>query len=53
MVGSREREVVTVASDGDWDPEPADLRDEEHEDEDTHAARIAEQLRMLDDSEEE
>jgi hypothetical protein len=44
---------MTVASDDDWDPEPASLRDEEQDDEDSHAARIAEQLRMLDDSEEE
>lgn len=44
---------MTVTSDDDWDPEPADLRDEEQADADSHAARIAEQLRMLDDSEEE
>jgi hypothetical protein len=41
------------ASDDDWHPEPADLRDEEHEDEDSHAARITEQLRMLDDEDSE
>jgi hypothetical protein len=44
-------EVVAVASDGDWEPEPADLRDDEQDEEDTHAERIAEQLRLLDDSE--
>jgi hypothetical protein len=42
-------EVVRVSSDDDWDPEPADLREDEQEDEDTHAERIAEQLRMLDE----
>ena len=38
-----------MSSDDDWDPEPADLREDEQEDEDTHAERIAEQLRMLDE----
>ena len=45
-------EVVAVPSDDDWDPEPADLRDDEQPEEDTHAERIAEQLRMLNDSDE-
>jgi hypothetical protein len=45
--------VVTVASDGDWEPEPAELRDDEQDEEDTHAERIAEQLRMLDDEDSE
>jgi hypothetical protein len=50
---SREREVVAVASDGDWDPEPASLRDDEQDEEDTHAERIAEQLRMFEDEDSE
>jgi hypothetical protein len=49
----RSPEVVTVASDGDWEPEPAELRDDEQDEEDTHAERIAEQLRMLDDEDSE
>lgn len=42
-----------MTSDDDWNPEPADLRDEEQDDEDSHAARIAEQLRMLEDEDSE
>lgn len=41
-----------MPSDDDWDPEPADPRDDEQPEEDTHAERIAEQLRMLNDSDE-
>ena len=50
-VESEQARLVTDGGD-DWSPEPADLRDDE-QDEDSHAARIAEQLRMLDDEDSE
>ncbi|MFW5959436.1 MAG: hypothetical protein ACOCQ3_05490 [Natronomonas sp.] len=37
----------------DWDPEKADLRDEETPDEDAHARRNAEQLRMAEEMEDD
>lgn len=51
-VESEQARLVTDGGD-DWNPEPATLRDEEQTDEDTHAERIAEQLRMLDDWDQE
>ena len=37
----------------DWDPEPADLREGEHPDEDAHARRNLEQIRVLEREEDE
>lgn len=47
--GSKKGEVRFEDGRPEWDPDPAELREGESEDDDAHARRNAEQLRMAEE----